>query len=350
VVGILSPDAVASRNVKNEWDWAIQNDKRLLLLQVKPTIIPHRYVSINFIDASDADPAPALSALVNTLGVTPADDTVPETRYARIDDLNIAYQVLGDGPIDLVYCFGFASNIEVIWEEPRYARYLRRLASFSRLILFDKRGMGASDRISYVPTLDDRQDDVRAVMDAVGSERAALMGGSEGVPLAILFAATFPERVSKLILYGGCACGVQKPDYPAGSTPEQNERDLANVRAHWGDESWAERFAPSETEERQFTRWLARMCRLSASPRDAEALFIYGQQIDVRRLLPTIRAPTLVLHRTGDRVCLIDEGRYVAEHISGARFVELPGDDHMVILGDQDVVVDEVEAFLAKAM
>lgn len=239
------------------------------------------------------------------------------------------------------------SNIEVIWEEPRYNRFLRRLASFSRLILFDKRGVGASDRVSHPSTIEQRMEDVRGVMEAVGLRRAVLAGFSEGAPLAVQFAATYPQRVVALVLYGSCACGVRKPDYPDGRTPQENEQELARIRAHWGDESFVLPFVPSAADDQQLLRWFARMIRLSATPRDAEAMAIVGNEIDVRHMLPTVRVPTLVLHRTGDRACKVGEGRYVAEHIPNARFVELPGSDHSPFFGDQDAIVEEVRAFVA---
>ncbi|HUG16579.1 MAG TPA: alpha/beta fold hydrolase [Thermomicrobiales bacterium] len=347
VIGILSPDAVESRNVKNEWDWAIQNDKRLLLLQVISTVLPHRYVSINFIDASGPDQSRALMSLLATLGVTPVDERVPETRYANSDGVNIAYQVVGDGPVDLVWVPGFVSNIEIIWEHPLHARYLRRLASFSRLILFDKRGTGASDRVKDVPILEQRMEDLRIVMDAAGSRRAVVMGNSEGGPLSVLFASTYPAHVMALILYGSFACGMQAPGYPHGRTLDENQQELELFQLHWGDESIWEQMAPGAVVGSHYSRWAARYARLSASPNEAVALARLANDMDVRGILPTVRVPTLVLHRTGDRSCKVGEGRYLAEHIPGARFVELPGDDHVAVLGDQDAILDEVEAFVA---
>jgi hypothetical protein len=203
VVGLLSPDAVASRNVKNEWDWALQNDKQLILLKTRPCVIPHRYVSINFIDATTDDLGAALDELMRVPGLTPraAEIPVPRTRYARSGDLNIAYQEVGDGPIDLIWVPGYISHVEHNWKLPAMATFIRRFASFSRLMLFDKRGTGMSDRTGRISTLEERMDDIRAVMDACKSERAVVMGISEGVPLSILFAATYPDRTRSLILY-----------------------------------------------------------------------------------------------------------------------------------------------------
>lgn len=349
VVGILSPDATASRNVKNEWDWAIQNDKRLLLLQAQPCAIPHRYISINYIDATGPDPAPAIAALLTALGVAvpQPDDAVPETQYARSGSVSIAYQVIGDSPFDLVLSPGFVSNLEVGWEEPSLARYNRRLASFCRLITYDKRGTGLSDRVTDLPPLEERIDDVRAVMDAAGSERAVLMGVSEGGPMNILFAATYPERVTALILYGSSARSAWAPDYPWGRTDAEYQQALAAIERDWGHTADVARWAPSRADDEQFTRWFARLSRLGASPGAAVALTRMNREIDVRHVLPMIRVPTLVLHRVGDRDTVIARGRDIAAHIPGARFVELPGEDHLTFVGDQDTLLDAVQSFLA---
>jgi hypothetical protein len=216
VVGLLSPDAVASRNVKNEWDWALQNDKQLILLMTRPCVIPHRYVSINFLDATTGDLGAALDELMRVPGLTPrlTELPVPRTRYARSDQASIAYQVFGEGEVELVFVPGFISHVEYGWALPSLAAFYRRLASSSRVMLFDKRGTGMSDRTGGIPTLEERMDDIRAVMDACKSERAVIMGISEGVPLSILFAATYPDRTQSLILYGGSATYVQQDDYP----------------------------------------------------------------------------------------------------------------------------------------
>ena len=278
----------------------------------------------------------------------------PQTRYARSGDLSIAYQVVGDGPADLVATPGFVSHVEYHWEEPAFARYLRRLAAFSRLIVFDKRGTGMSDRVAGVPTMEERMDDIRAVMDAAGSERAVLFGVSEGVPMSALFAATYPERTSALILYGGFASNIRQPDYP-WAPPADEKRTQIDARARtihrtWGtDEGTAEalgRFAPSMAGDESFRRWFATVMRLSVSPGAAIALSRMNAEIDIRHVLPAIRVPTLVLHRTGDREQHVDEGRYLARHIPGAKFVELPGDDHPSFIGDMDAVVDEIEEFV----
>ena len=267
----------------------------------------------------------------------------PETKYAKSGDLSIAYQVVGDGPLDLVWVPGFVSHLEYGWEDPSLARFFHRLASFSRLIIFDKRGTGLSDRVSVneLPTLEQRMDDVRAVMDAVGSERAALFGFSEGGPMSVLFAATYPERTSALLLYGSFARLME-----VQISADQLQPFLDAAERSWGQGMATGMFAPSRVDDPQFKQLWARHERLGGSPGDAVALFRMNMEIDVRHVLPTIRVPTLVLHRTGDQVVPVNQGRYVADHIPGAKYVELPGIDHMPFLGDADAILDELQEFL----
>jgi pimeloyl-ACP methyl ester carboxylesterase len=268
----------------------------------------------------------------------------PDVRYARSSDVNIAYAVVGDGPFDLVLVPGFISHLELDWEEPRYAHFLERLASFSRLILFDKRGTGLSDRPAGLPDLETRMDDVRAVMDAAGSDRAALFGYSEGGPMSCLFAATYPQRTSALAVYGTYAKRSDPDDdYPWAPTWEERQRYAQEVEEEWGRESDLGTMAPNADEA--LTRWWRVRARAAASPGAARDLILMNSQIDIRDVLPSIHVPTLVLHRSGDRDSQIDEGRFVAERIPGARFVELAGDDHAPFV-DADQVVDEIEAFL----
>ncbi len=272
----------------------------------------------------------------------------PETRYARSGDVYIAYQVVGNGPLDLVLIPPFVSHLEVYWEEPSLVRFLERLASFSRLILFDKRGTGLSDRVAEhaLPDLTDRMDDVRAILDAVGSKRAALLGPSEGGPMAALFAATYPERTSALILYGTFASTIRDATYPWAMAAEDRSRIIETIPATWGRGQYVDLLAPSLSDDQRFRDWWARLERMGASPSAARALRRMNGQIDLRSVLSAIRVPTLVLHRTGDRDSSIEEGRYLAEHIPGARFVELSGNDHLPWAGDQDAILDEVEEFL----
>ncbi len=272
----------------------------------------------------------------------------PQTRYARSGDVNIAYQVVGSGTLDLVYVMGWVSNLDEFWTEPSYARFLTRLASFSRLIVFDKRGTGLSDRVheSELPTLEQRMDDVRAVMDAAGSKQAALFGVSEGGPMCALFAATYPQRTTALIMFGSYARRVRAPDFPWAPTDEQHEKFFDEIRTGWGGPVGLDVRAPSMLQDEGFRRWWTTYLVRSASPSAVLALTRMNAQIDVRHVLPAIRVPTLVLHRTGDRSLDVRGARYMAESIPGAKFVEFPGDDHLPWVGDQDAVIDEVEEFL----
>ena len=241
---------------------------------------------------------------------------------------------------------GWVSHLEYFWNEPSFARFLRRLAGFSRLILFDKRGTGLSDRIADLPSLEERMEDVRAVLNAVGSRRAVLLGVSEGGPMCSLFAATYPEQTEALIMIGTYARRLRAADYPWGPTHEEREAFCRDILEHWGGPVGIETRAPSLAADPAFREWWAAYLRMGASPAAAVALTRMNAQIDVRHVLPTIRVPTLVLHRTGDRCLLVEEGRYVASLIPSARFVELPGDDHLPFVGDQDALLDEIERFL----
>jgi class 3 adenylate cyclase len=270
----------------------------------------------------------------------------PETRYAKSGDVNIAYQVVGDGPFDLVYVPGWISNVELMWEEPAHARLLRRLASFSRLILFDKRGTGLSDPVSVdrLPTLEQRMDDVRAVMDAAGSERAAIFGSSEGGLMSVLFAATYPDRTRALVAHAIYAKRLWSPDYPWAPRPDARAAEIEEIERTWGGEMDISSLAPSADEA--FKRRAVAYLRRSASPGAAVALLRMNSQIDVRDVLPTIGVPALVLHRAGDLDVSAEEGRWIAGRIPGAKYVELPGDEHLIWAGDVDGLVDEVEEFL----
>src|SRR5579862_6127465 len=265
----------------------------------------------------------------------------PETRYAKSGDVHIAYQVIGSGPLDLVWVYGAASNIELQWEFSEYARFASRLASFCRLICFDKRGTGASDRGSGIATLEERIDDVRAVMDATGSQRAALLGQSEGGPMSILFAATHPERISALVLFGSFAYSLAR-----SMPPEQYQARVDQFERNWGTGMYLQYMAPSKLSDEAFRRAWPRYERQCASPSAIVALQQMNREIDVRHILPTIRVPTLVLHRSGDSNVQVDRARDLAEHIPGAKWVEFPGSDHLPWVGDSDPIVDEIEVFL----
>ena len=275
--------------------------------------------------------------------------TAPQTKYARSGDVHIAYQVVGEGPLDLVFIPGWVSHVELWWEEPAVARFFARLASFSRLILFDKRGTGLSDPVplTQLPTLEERMDDVRAVMDAVGSERAALFAVSEGGAFALLFAATYPERAAALVVYGGYARIARGPDYPEGIPREQFERLPQRIDESWGTGAILKYLAPDSVGDQRLREWWARFERQAASPGASMALVRMNYDIDVRSALPAITAPTLVLHPSGDRMVPVEHGRYIARHIKGAKYVELPGSGHPTFVsGDTDTLVDEIQEFL----
>ena len=267
----------------------------------------------------------------------------PRTEYARSGDLHIAYQVVGQGPLDLVYVPGWVSHVELAWEEPILARFLNRLASFSRLIIFDKRGTGLSDRVppAALPPLEERMDDLRAVMDAAGSDRAAVFGFSEGGNLSALFAASYPQRTAALMLFGTFAKRIWSPDYPWAPTPEMRRQQFEHVEREWGRGMDLEQYVPSKLNDEPFMRRLAAYFRSAASPGAAVALLRMNTEIDIRHVLPAIHVPTLVMHRTGDRSANVEEGRWMAGQIPEARFVELSGDDHMPWVGDQDSILDE---------
>ena len=271
----------------------------------------------------------------------------PETRYARSEDGYIAYQVVGDGPLDLVFIFYWASNVDAMWEDPSLARFLRRLATFSRLLCFDKRGSGVSDPVplAAVPTLEQWTDDVRTVMDAAGSKRAALIGHADGGQMAMLFAATYPERTSALILVDTCARHLRDVDYPCGLPADRVPRYLQRTEELWGTGRLLDILAPSVAHDERFRRWYGRYERLAMGPRAIIATQAAYLERDLRGVLPSIRVPTLVLHRAGDRFIRAGNGRYLAEHIPGAKYVELPGEDALFV-GDTEMLLGEMEEFL----
>ncbi|MBI1807806.1 MAG: alpha/beta fold hydrolase [Ignavibacteria bacterium] len=290
-----------------------------------------------------------LESLKPTEAMTTTVDRRPQTKYAKSGNVNIAYQVVGNGPVDLVYVMGWVSNLDYFWEEPSYARFLGRLASFSRLILFDKRGTGLSDRVqeSELPTLEQRMDDVRAVMDAVGSARAVVFGVSEGGPMSALFAATYPERTVALIMYGSYAKRIRAPDYPWAPTPEERQKFFDAIEQGWGGVVDLATLAPSVAHDEQFKEWLAAYLRRSASPGAALALAKMNTQIDIRYILPTIKVPALIIHRTGDLDIDVGGSKYMVQCILGATYLELPGNDHLPWVGDQEAILREIESFLS---
>jgi DNA-binding SARP family transcriptional activator/class 3 adenylate cyclase len=292
-----------------------------------------------------ASPAPA-SAPPPSARRIPSLGSRPEVHYAKSGDLNVAYQVTGGGAVDVVLVSGFVSHLEKDWEEPRHAHFLERLGEISRLIRFDKRGTGLSDRPPGLPDPEARMDDIRAVMDATRSERAVLFGYSEGAPLSILFAATYPERVRALVLYGAYAKRLDPDDdYPWAPRREARQRYVEQLEQSWGFENDMQIMCPSADEE--MARWWGERCRADASPGAVRALIEMNSLIDVRAILPAIHVPTLVVHRGTDFDARVEEGRYIAERIAGARFVELPGADHFVAV-DADQILDVVEPFVAE--
>lgn len=271
-----------------------------------------------------------------------------KTRYAESGEASIAYQVVGNGPVDLVMIPGFGSHLEQAWEHPKLAHFYNRLASFSRLTLLDKRGTGLSDRVSpnELPGIEQRKDDLKAVMDEVGIERAALLAASDGGPLAMLFAATNPDRVEGLILMNTYARRVSSPDHDAALSPEFYAGFIDLVTENWGEPIAAELLAPGSAHDPVFREWWATSLRASMSPGAARAMVAMNAAIDVRNALPAIHTPTLVIHRTGDGGSPVAGGRFIAENIEGARFLELPGDDHFPWLGDAETVLSAIEEFV----
>jgi len=283
----------------------------------------------------------------------------PETRYATSGDLRIAYQAFGDGP-DLVWVPGWVSQLDLYWEEPALARFLRRLATFARVVVFDRRGIGLSDRVTMgsLPTLEQRTDDIRAVLDDLGVEKAAVLGQGYGSPIALLFAATYPERTSSLVLYSPNAKGgLRTDDYPWGSTAEQQEAWVERSTRMWGTNEfaaeWLARLAPSAAGDDRTIEWIARVLRAAGSPAASRTLSEMNAATDVRAILPHVHVPTLVLVREaaktpkgGVDVDAVAEARWIAEQMPNASFVVAPGRDYLPWVGDQDALVDEIAEFV----
>lgn len=278
--------------------------------------------------------------------MTSAFPAVPETRYAASGGVSIAYQVVGNGPITVVMVPGFGSHLERAWEFPRLAHFYHRLSSFSRLVLLDKRGTGLSDRVSpdALPGIEQRKDDLKAVMDEVGVDRCSLVGHSDGGPLAILFAATYPDRVDNLVLINSYAKRVSSPDHPEAVTPEFFAGFTTEVAEHWGEPIAVDLLAPGADPE--FGRWWASNLRASMSPAAARAMVAMNAAIDVREALPAIHVPTLVIHRSGDAATPVEGGRFLADKIDGAKLLELPGADHFPWMGDAESLLVAVEEFV----
>jgi pimeloyl-ACP methyl ester carboxylesterase/DNA-binding CsgD family transcriptional regulator len=277
----------------------------------------------------------------------PAVQPHPPTQYTRSGDLYLAYQVLGDGPQTLLFIPGFISHLELMWEEPGVAAFLHRLARGRRLILFDKRGTGLSDRVGSPPTTAETMDDMLAVLNAAGCRTADLLAVSEGGPSAILFAATYPNRTARLILYGTMAKFTRSFDYPWALSRSQYDDWLEHMLANWGTAVSLHIFAPSVAHDPAFRDWWARLLRQAATPGSVKGVLEALRDIDVREALPHVQVPSLVLHRRGDKAIPIAGGRYLAQNLPHGRLVELSGQDHWWWVGDAPAVLDEIDRFLA---
>ncbi len=274
----------------------------------------------------------------------------PQVRYARSGDVNVAYQAIGDGEFDLVLVLGALTNLNVFWDEPAYRRFVEQLGGFARVLVFDKRGMGLSDRVE-AGTLEERMDDVRAVMDAAGSKEAALMGISEGGPLSMLFAATYPERTRGLVLCGAEVKEETTPDWPWGENLRDDfEQSMGTISERWGTSGKTIAYiVPSLAGDQRAEEWFLRLLVESATPRTAEAFMRMAFDIDIRDIVPSVHVPALIVHRTGDQVCHVENARWLARNLSDARYVELDGDDHVPWYGDTERVLAEIREFLTGA-
>lgn len=273
----------------------------------------------------------------------------PQTQYTKSSSINIAYQVFGSGPIDLVYIPGWISNIDWMWACPELVDFLLELGKMARVILFDKRGTGLSDRVVELSTLEERMDDIRAVMDAVGSQKAALFGHSEGGSVSALFAATYPDRTISLLTFGIFAKRSYSPDYPWAPTSEERQVVYDMIVNDWGTGKMnLESLVPSKAKDKVFMEWLANYFRSGASPSAALVLTKMNTQVDIINILPSIKVPTLILQRKDDIDVKIEEGRFIAERIEGAKFVELEGDDHLFWVGDTQRILNEIKSFFTQ--
>jgi class 3 adenylate cyclase len=272
----------------------------------------------------------------------------PPTRYARSGDISIAYQVLGDGPFDLIFVHGWVSHLDMQWDEPHLAAFLTRLASFARLIVLDKRGTGLSDRVAIneLPTLEQRMDDLRAVMDAAGSEQASLLGVSEAGAMCLLFAATYPHRVRSVLTFGSYAKRIRSADYPWAPTRDEREAAYRDIPETWGTTKGMETVFPSMIDDPAFVEWLGAYFRASASPAAAVALLRMNSEADIRAILPTVRVPTLIMNRIEDGDVRVEEARYIASRIPGAQLKLFPGADHVPYVGHTEDILGEIEEFL----
>ncbi len=275
----------------------------------------------------------------------------PEVHYTRIENAAVAYQVVGDGPLDVVFLPEWVNNLEMQWQDPRLARFPTRLASFARVVMLNMRGIGLSDPLPRgdSPTVEQWMDDITAVLDAVGSSRAALLGTGIGGSLAVVFAATYPDRVSALGLVNATARSAAAPDYPFGITSEWREKAQQEMARSWGRAPILELRAPEVAWDARFRDWYSRFERYGASPGMALDVLRMIHDLDVRHVLPAVQCPVLVVHRSGDPIIRVEHGRYLAEHLPAAGYVELPGAGHAYWSGDQDRILDEIQEFLTGA-
>ncbi|MCZ6694175.1 MAG: adenylate/guanylate cyclase domain-containing protein [Bacteroidetes bacterium] len=272
---------------------------------------------------------------------------LPETKYTKSGDISIAYQVIGNGSMDLVLVPGWVSNIEIFWEDPSMVRFLKKLASFSRLILFDKRGTGLSDRATDSPTLEERMDDVRAVMDAVDSKRASLLGYSEGGSMVALFAATYPDRTTSIIMIGSFARRTKTTDFPIGVEPISYQNFIETIESEWGGPVGLETRAPSMVNDDQFKNWWARLLRMGATPATALAIIRMNAEIDIRNILTSIKVPALILHADEDPLIDVAQGVFLANHIPNSKLVTYRSEDHLPwVGGGSGIVLGEIEEFI----
>jgi len=274
--------------------------------------------------------------------------SLPQTQYARSGDYYLAYQIFGEGSQTILFLGGFLSHLEIMWEEPGLARFLHRLSQCARVIMFDKRGVGLSDRVGSSPTTEETMEDILVILNTVGCDQAALMSVSEGGPAAIMFAATYPNRTSHLILYGTMPKWVRSYDYPWALSRSQYDQWLNMMLDNWGSPVSLQHFAPSQADEVGFQSWWGKMLRQAATPGSVKDVLEALRDIDVRPVLAHVNVPALILHRTGDKAVPLAGGRFLAQKLPNARFVELSGQDHWWWLGDADSVLSEVQQFLSE--
>ncbi len=276
-------------------------------------------------------------------------EQIPKVQYTKSGDYYLAYQVIGDGPQTILFVGGFVSHLELMWEQPDSAAFFKRLSQCARVILFDKRGVGLSDRVGSVPTPEETMEDISVILDAVGCETATLMSVSEGGPVVVLFAATYPNRTEQLILYGTMPKWIRSYDYPWALSRSQYDRWLASMIDNWGGPVALRHFAPSRCEDEDFLAWWAKVLRHAATPGSVKGVMEALRDIDVREVLAHVHVPTLVLHRKGDTAVPVAGGRFLAENLPNSRFVELSGQDHWWWVGDSDAILDEIDCFMAKS-